>query len=141
MAYIKNIRFDRVGKNEGCQCDNCGQYIRNIWTVEYKDGNKLHFGIDCFEKMSAAKLNAYEMKQLKKASKSLQTWTDVLEQWKSGQITEDCNEWQCEQADWSDSYWKGRSFEEYKEWKIAVWIPERIKDAKARTQYYFHKVR
>ena len=48
MAKIEKIYFQRVGKNEGCSCDKCGQYITNIWTVRYKGSADIHFGMDCF---------------------------------------------------------------------------------------------
>ena len=69
MAYIKSVRFNRVGRNEGCTCDKCGQYIRNIWTVTYQDGVIMNFGIDCFEKLNKGNLNAYGQKLMKDALK------------------------------------------------------------------------
>jgi hypothetical protein len=130
MAHIKKIHFNRVGQNEGCCCDKCGQYIRNIWTVEYTDGIKLNFGIDCFEKMTKEKLNAYSMKQMKAALKRIQNWSEQLQKWQSGEITEEDESWKNEQADWNkDSYWYGRSFNEYKDWMINEFIPYRLENA------------
>ena len=127
MARIKKITFASVAKNEGCTCDRCGQYIKNIWTVTYQDDVVMNFGIDCFEKVSKEKLNAYGMKQMKKVLKSIQDYTERLEAWKSGEITEDCAYWQNQQAEWNkDSYWYGRKFEEYKDWMINEFFPARL---------------
>ena len=131
MAHIKKIKFDKVGKMEGCTCDRCGQYIQNIWTVTYTDDVIMHFGIDCFEKLNKeSKLNAYGMKIMKKALKSIQEWSEILNKWENGEITEESELWKNKQADWiKEDYWYGRQFEEYKEWMINEFIPVRIQNA------------
>lgn len=127
---IKRIRFNSVSTDEGCKCDKCGQWIKNIWTVEFANGMNVNFGIDCFEKMTKEKLNAYGMKQMKSALKRIQMWSEKLQKWSDGEYTEDnCEAWKAEQADWSDSYWKGRSFDEYEEFMINQFIPRRLQDA------------
>lgn len=131
MAYIKKISFANVGKQEGCTCDKCGQYIRNIWTVEYHDGVVMNFGIDCFDKLNKGKLNDYGMKLMKKALKSIQYYQERLEEEKAlteetdrgYQLTQQHVEWQ------SDGYWMGHPWEEYHKWMIEEWYPARFKEA------------
>lgn len=137
MAYISKIQFNSVSQNEGCTCDRCGQYIKNIWTVTYKDGVVMNFGIDCFEKLNKETLNAYGMKQMKLALKKIQNWSEQLQHWTDGEFTEDnCEAWKCEQADWNDSYWKGKSFDEYKAWMIEEFIPYRIQKAQEQVDKF-----
>ena len=113
MAYIKKISFASVGKQEGCTCDKCGQYIRNIWTVDYQDG------------VSKGKLNDYGMKLMKKALKSIQHYQELLEAEKA--LTEETDErYQMTQEhhSWgSDGYWMGHPWEEYHKWMIEEWYP------------------
>lgn len=127
MAHIKNIRFAAVGKNEGCTCDRCGQYIRNIWTVSYSEGEKFRYGIDCFEKIyKGAGMNAYGVKTMKKILKSIENYENRLEAAKNA--TEDTDEgWKATQAEWNkNSYWYGREYSEYKAWLINEFFPYRI---------------
>ena len=129
MAHIKKITFDRVPKNYGCQCDRCGQYIQNIWTVQYTDGITLNYGIDCFEKLyKSGNLNQYGIKLLKKAIKWIEYYSTELKKWQSGEYTEEnCIKWQYEQSD-KESAWYGQTFEEYKQWQIEKWFPARLAD-------------
>lgn len=132
MAYIKKIRFDKVGKTEGCTCDRCGQYIQNIWTVTYTDDVVMHFGIDCFKKLNKGKLNSYGMKVMRKALKDIEYYSEELKKWENGYYTEECVEWQNLQVkhEWESqvSYWYGRQFEEYKEWMINEFFPARMRE-------------
>lgn len=130
MAHIKKITFERVGKNDGCTCDKCGQYIRNIYTVQYLDGISLNYGIDCFDKLSkSGNLNQYGIKLLKKAVKSIEYYSDELKKWQSGEYTaENRMDWQQEQSD-KESAWYGSTFEEFRQWMIDIWFPARFKDA------------
>lgn len=138
MAYIKKISFESVGKNEGCQCDKCGQYIRNIWTVDFQDGIRMNFGIDCFEKMSKGKLNDYGMKLMKKALKSIETYQKLLDKEKA--LTEETDiRYQMTQqhVDWKDDdYWMGHPWEEYHKWMIEEWYPERFKEAQQKLERF-----
>lgn len=128
MAHIKSIRFERVGSQEGCTCDRCGQYIRNIWTVQYQEGETIHYGIDCFEKVQkSGKLNANGKKLMNKIMKSIQSYDERLAEYQSGELTEENDEsWKTQQADWNDNYWKGKSYEEYRTWMIEEFFPHRI---------------
>ena len=128
MSHIKKISFTSVGKQEGCTCDRCGQYIRNIWTVEYKEGLKMNYGIDCWEKVYKEGLNKQGAKLLKNVMKSIQFYEESLAQYVSGELTEDNDEsYKATQADWNkDNCWYGKSFEEYKEWLVNDFFPYRI---------------
>lgn len=138
MAKIKKITFNRVEKDDGVICDRCGQYIRNIWTVEYTDGVIMHFGIECFEKLSKETLTTMGMKTMKKALKKLQNWTDKLDAWERGEITADNDDsWKYEQSDLcKDHYWHGRSFDEYREWMIKEFIPKRLEEAQVEIKRF-----
>lgn len=129
MAYIRKIIFSKSGKNDGCLCDRCGQYIQNIWTVSYSDGLVCHFGIDCFEKLTKeSKLTSYGERELKKAMKSIEKHREMFEREKSLTAATDVA-WQSEQMEWNkEHYWHGRPWEEYHEWMLNVWYPERFKD-------------
>lgn len=131
MAYIKSIRFDHVGKNEGCCCDKCGQYIRNIWTVEYQDGVVMSFGIDCFSKLNKGKLNAYGMKLMNKALKSIEYYQQMFEAEKV--LTEETDlryQHTQEHVDWKDDdVWYGQPWEEYHKWMLEVWYPAMFENA------------
>ena len=72
MAHLRSVNFARVGRNEGCTCDRCGQYIQNIWTVYFDGEEPIHFGIDCFEKLNRGALNDYGMKLMRKVLQHLE---------------------------------------------------------------------
>lgn len=141
MAHIKKISFSSVGKQEGCTCDRCGQYIKNIWTVEYEEGLRMNYGIDCFEKIYKKGLNATGSKLMKKIMVSIKSYEDRLAQYVSGELTAETDEsYQTDQMDWNkDNYWYGRSFEEYRDWMINEFFPHRIAD-KQKELARFQKV-
>ena len=135
MAYIRRITFDHVGQNEGCTCDRCGQYIKNIWTVTYQDDVSMHFGIDCFEKLNKeSKLNAYGRKLMKETIKWIECHQEMFEAEKAKTAETDLA-WQRESQD-KDSYWYGRSFEEWHKWMLEEWWPERFKDDQKRVDRF-----
>lgn len=132
MAHIKKIRFNRTGKEDGCLCDKCGQYIRNIWTVDYTDGVTLRFGIDCYEKLNKESgLTTYGQKLLKKATKRIEDYTKMFEAEKA--LTEETDiHYQNLQNPWdyeSKDYWYGKPWEDYHEWMLNEWFPARFADA------------
>lgn len=128
MAHIAKIRFNSVGRNEGCTCDRCGQYIRNIWTVEYKEGFAVNYGIDCWEKVYKAGLNQYGEKEMRKIMKSIKAYEERLAMYMSGEINADNDlSWQNEQV-LKDHAWYGKPYEEYREWMIKEFFPYRIGD-------------
>lgn len=127
MAYIRKIRFDKVGKNEGCTCDRCGQYIRNIWTVTYHDGVSLHFGIDCFDKLNKEKLSKMGLKLMNKALKDIEWYHNDEAEFM--ELTEETDiRWQNTSND-PDSYWHGHDYGEYRKWMLEKWYPARYADA------------
>ena len=133
MAHIKNISFAHVGALEGCKCDRCGQYIKNIITVEYREGFKLNYGIDCFENLyKSGKLNKNSENIMKKALKSLDFWTKKLEEYKNNKITIDNDEaYQYSQRE-KDDYWYNKPYEEWKQWNMEEFIPYRIESAQKK---------
>lgn len=130
MAKILKIRFDRAHSAEqGCICDRCGQWLKNIWTVKFDDGITAHFGIDCYEQMCKdSRLTEYGMKLMKKATKKLSEWYERMEEEKA--LTEATDTaYQNEQRPYnSDGYWYGKPWEEYHEWVLSKWYPARIAD-------------
>ena len=140
MAYIKKINFEHVGKNEGCLCDRCGAYIRNIVSVEFTDGVKVNYGQDCFEKLyKNSKLNSAGISLMKKTLKSIDKYTAKLESYRSGEINEENDEsYKTEQM--FDSYWKGKPYEEYRDFMIKKFLPERLKECQKDVDR-FSKVR
>lgn len=129
MARIRKIDFMRVGKQEGCLCDRCGQYIRNIWTVQYADGVTVKFGVDCFEQLNKeSKLTAFGQKELKKALKKIQEHRDQYEKEKA--LTEETDiRWQNIQnpMEWEDKdYWYGKTWGEYHEWMLTEFFQARF---------------
>lgn len=131
MSRIKAIRFDRA-EEKGCTCDRCGQYIKNVWTVTYDDGESIHYGIDCFEQVQkSGKLNANGKKIMKRILKSTESYYDRLDRYLSGELNEETDDsWKMCQADWNkDNYWYGKEYSEYKRWMVEELIPYRIKDA------------
>lgn len=140
MAYIKKINFEHVGKNEGCLCDRCGAYIRNIVSVEFTDGVKVNYGQDCFEKLyKSSKLNSAGISLMKKTLKRIDRYTAELESYVSGEINEENDEsYKIEQM--FDGYWKGRPYEEYKSFMINEFLPERFKECQKDVDR-FSKVR
>lgn len=131
MAHIKEIRFDHVGKQEGCLCDKCGQYIINIWTVQYTDGITARFGIDCFEKLNKESgLSNFGRKELNKVLKSIQKHHEMYEA-EAAKTEETDIDWQQIQNpfDWQDkSYWYGRPWAEYHEWMLTKFFKVRFEE-------------
>lgn len=128
MAHIKRIDFAHVGKNEGCLCDKCGQYIQNIVSVYYDDGVCVNYGQDCFAKLyNSGKLSAYGVKLMKKALKSIQTHSKQLVSYKSGEMTAE-NDKSYQFAQTYGDYWKGKPYEEYRQWMIEEWFPKRFEE-------------
>ena len=130
MSHIKKIRFQSVGKNEGCCCDRCGQYIRNIWTVEYTEGFKVNYGIDCWEKVyKAGKLNQYGEKQMRKIMKNIKSYEEELAKYISGEMNAETDiGWQNQQDEneYTKSFWFRKPYEEYRDWMINEFFPYRI---------------
>lgn len=130
MAHIKQISFARVGEKEGCTCDRCGQYIRNIWTVEYTEGLRMNYGLDCWEKVYKKGLSKQGAKILKKIMDSIKSYEERLAQYVSGELSEETDEsYKVTQADWNkDNFWYGISFGEYKNWMVTDFLPYRISE-------------
>lgn len=133
MPYIKQITFAHVGRNEGCLCDRCGQYIQNIVTVHWTDGIVINYGQECFSKLYlSGKLTEHGIKVMRKALKSIENHTKQLEAYKSGEINEENDAgWKFHQQSKtyeSPSYWYGRSYEEYRQWMIDVFFPLRFEE-------------
>ncbi|MGN0180126.1 MAG: hypothetical protein ACI4DY_11960 [Monoglobaceae bacterium] len=128
MAHIKRINFTHVGKNEGCLCDKCGQYIQNIVYVDYDDGVRLNYGQDCFAKLyNSGRLNAYGVKLMKKTLKSIEKHSKQLDAYKSGKMNaENDVSYQYDQT--YGGYWKGKPYEEYRNWMIEEWFPKRFEE-------------
>lgn len=126
MAYITNMTFEHVGKDEGVLCDRCGQYIRNIYTVYYSDGYVMHCGVECFKKLrESGRLSDYGMKVLMKIAKKIKQYSEELAMWKT--LTEE--EAEEKKLLYPLHYyeaWQGKTFEEYKEWNINKWYPARF---------------
>ena len=127
---IKKIEFNRVGQKEGCSCDRCGQYIRNIWTVGFASGNTLNFGIDCFEKVyKCGSLTTYGVKEFKKLLKRIKAHKDGYNRWLV--MTEE--QARAESAvpltiEDEESAFYGWSFEEYRNWKLTEFYGQRFKE-------------
>ena len=125
MSRIKSMSFSSVGKDEGCMCDRCGQYIRNIWTVKFDDGITMNYGIDCFAKLrDTAKLSAYGKKILKDAMKRLEGIDELTEIIKNRKAEDDYS-YQAAQND-KISPWYQVDYEEYRNWWLNEVIPQRI---------------
>lgn len=135
MARIKRIDFYHVGKQEGCLCDRCGQYITNVWTVQYTDGITARFGIDCFEKLNKeSKLTKFGQKELNKALKSIQKHRELYEL-EAAKTEETDIEWQNlqnPQSYESPDYWYGRPWEEYHEWMLTKFFKTRFEEDQKR---------
>ena len=127
MARIKSMSFSSVGRDEGCTCDKCGQYIRNIWTVKFDDDLSLNYGIDCFAKLrGTGKLSTYGKKLLKDSMKRLENISELTEIIKNRKPEDDYS-YQQAQND-KISPWYQVDYEEYRNWWLTEVIPERIAD-------------
>ena len=132
MARIKRIDFFTVSKDNPCICDKCGQCITNVWQVTYADGLRLTYGIQCFENLrTVSNVVGYRGKLLKKAMDRLENAQRQLEAERD--LTEENDEgYKAEQFDHPDcqkSYWFGKPWGEYHEWKLTDFWPYRIKKA------------
>lgn len=117
MAYIKDVRFDSVGKKDGVICDHCGAYIRNIYTVTYSGGLVARYGIECFKKLfEAGKLTDFGKKLMMKALKRLKEAYETREKWLSVNTLEEAKEKKLITEPF-ETYeaWEGHTFEEYKD--------------------------
>lgn len=131
MARIKEITFESVRREEGCLCEKCGQYIKNIWTIHYTDGLRLNLGIDCFDNLNKASgLSGYRMKLFKKALKQIERHKKMYEAEKA--LTEETDlAYQKTQihVEWEhDDYWMGHPWSEYHEWRINEFWSYRFKE-------------
>ena len=117
MAYIQDIRFDHVGKQEGFICDQCGAYITNVYTVTYSNGLKMQYGMECFKKLfEAGRLTEQGIKLMKKALKKIKEAYVIRDAWLKVDSFEEAKEQNIPY--WSAfeyEAWKGRNFEEFKE--------------------------
>ncbi len=118
MAYIKDIRFDSVGKKEGLVCDRCGTYIRNIYTVTYSDGFVARYGIECFKKLfDAGKLTDFGRKLMMKALKRLKEAYETREKWLSVNSLEEAEKKNLDVYLFKNyEAWEGHTFEEYRDY-------------------------
>ena len=125
MAHIKKVSFYTADQNSGCTCDRCGQYIKNIWTVEYVEGMSLHYGIDCFEKvLKTGRLTDYGKKLMKKAMKGLERVYAAMN--KAAELTAETDIWWQEQQADKLSAWYGESYDDYKVWQFEELYPYHI---------------
>lgn len=127
MAHIKKISFASVNTKEGCTCDRCGQWIKNIWTVEFVEDLTMNYGIDCFEKiLKTGNLNDYGKKLMKKSMKSIENIYKRMQE--QAEMTEETDEgWKYLQAD-THSAWYGEKYENYKKWMLEELYPYRIEE-------------
>lgn len=133
MAFIKEIRFAHVGRNAGCLCDRCGQYIQNIVTVDFSDGTTVNFGQDCFKKLQeTSRLNDYGKKLLRKTLKNIEFYSMELVKYTSGELTAENDErWKAYAYPVNDGcYWNVHhdDYEAFRRWMIDEWFPERFKE-------------
>ncbi len=131
MPYIKSVTFAHVGRNEGCLCDRCGQYIQNIITVHWTDGIEINYGQDCFEELyKSSRLNQHGISVMKKALNQIKKLSKELEAYTSGKMTaeNDIGYQFCQTCD-GGHYWKGKPYEEFRQWTINEVFPRRFEDA------------
>lgn len=118
---IIDIRFDHVSKNDGCICDNCGQYITNVYTITYDNGLKLHYGIECYRKLiNASNLTRQGTKLLNKIAKNLAFYYEVRAKWEAVDTYENA---EAMKLLWYRDYkeneaWEGATFEEYRKFQV-----------------------
>lgn len=135
MARIKKVNFTRANRNEGCTCDRCGQWLQNIWTVEFADGLTVHFGIECMEKMSKeSRLNDYGRKELKKTLNHIEKIYKMMESEKA--LTEDSDIGYRNTQEDEYSFWYGRSWQEFHDWRVNEFWQERIKRAEKEIERF-----
>lgn len=131
------IQFNHVGRNEGCVCDQCGQYIQNVWSVQYANGATLYYGIDCFSNiLKKSNFTKEVQKRIFKAMRDLEIAKSCLETEISK--TEDTDEgYQVEQAEWNkQSAWHGEPWLEYHKWMVEEFWPFRIQLAERELNKY-----
>ena len=141
MATIKRIDFSTVSTNEGCRCDRCGQWIKNIWTVTYKEGFSLHYGLDCWEKIyKHSNLSKQGEKLLRKHMKSIESYQKAMQ--RQAELTEETDEaWKISQAEWNkNNAWYGEKYEDYKKWMLEEFFPYRIQHEQDEIELRFKKV-
>ena len=141
MAHIKEIRFAHVGRNEGCLCDKCGQYIQNIVTVEFTDGITFDYGQDCFKKLyDNSKLTEFGKKLIRKTLKNIEFYSKQREEYASGKMTAETDEsWkQFEYPCNKGHYWAVHhdDYEAYRQWMLNEWLPERFKEAQKQVDRF-----
>ena len=89
--------------------------------MSFSNGQQIAFGIDCFEKVYKSGLSAYGQKEFRKLLKFIKIEEERIAYWKT--VTEEKARsdgklaWTFDSTE-SDSYWHGRSFEEYRQYEI-----------------------
>lgn len=137
MANIKNITFARVGRNDGCLCDKCGQYIRNIVTVAYTDGLTLNYGQDCFDNMwKNGRLTDHGKKLFRKALKYKKAHDVEYAKYISGEMNEENDESWKATLYWNKEVWADKTYDEYRSWMIEKWYPQRFKEDAERIERF-----
>lgn len=132
MARIERIDFTKTGKNDGCTCDKCGQYITNIWTAKYSGGLVVHYGMDCFDKLlKDGKLSDYGVKLMHKALKRIKdVQTKMDAEKKLTEETDIAYQYTQEKHPYlQPSAWYGVPWEEYHEWMLNEFWPYRMNEA------------
>ena len=130
---IQKIQFEALGKSSCFCCDKCGQYIQNVWTVNFEGGLTLHMGCDCFEKIWKGKgMTDFGKKQFKKLLKHIQTHKEGYKKWLNRTEEEylaSCAEkgLLAEYLDSQSSFY-GMTFEEYRDWMLTEWYGQRFKE-------------
>ena len=130
---IKKIQFEALGKSSTFCCDRCGQYIKNVWTVNFDGGLTMHLGCDCFEKIWKGKgLTDFGKKQFKKLLKRIRTHKEGYDKWVN--MTEEDYLASCAEAGLiakyldSDTSFYGMTFTEYRDWMLNEWYAQRFKE-------------
>jgi hypothetical protein len=137
MANIARISFSRVGKNDGCLCDKCGQYIRNIVSVTYTDGLTLNYGQDCFDKLwKNSRLTDQGKKLWRKALKYKKEHDEEYAKYINGEMTEENdNHWKSALY-WNSAVWGDKTYDEFRQWLIDEWYPQRFKEDQERLERF-----
>lgn len=123
---IKKINFYSVPRSEMTTCDCCGQGIKNICFVTSADGTTFKFGTKCFDKVIKDKLKTYQVKEMRKALKSIKSINEGAKKWETITEKEFLETWGGCDLPYGDNYEDITDFDKYKDFMVNEFFPYRL---------------
>lgn len=137
--------FYTLPKDQGIICDECGTYIRNIYSITLNDGYNFKVGSECFKKLEKrTNLSEYGTKALNKLLKLLNDYDKSIKDWEKWNTPEEAEIDKCFQRIEDKNCWRIRTqkeFEKEKDLMLTFYILARIEQTQKQIEEKFKNIK